>query len=150
MIHVGRWVDSEVDDLGIDPRSRYADAFWLPSAGPSVMAFIRLVAYGLDEWPEGFTKTRSLFGEAEGLSVDSLGHAIDRAILFGLVRHEGLVGQVRRLAVRRWMPPVTEHQLRRLDPDIAARHDDWPGVGDLPPRRDAVTLDGATAAPRCR
>ena len=47
-LHVVRWHDPLIDQLGYDPRSRYVEQFWLGVLGPSTTLLIRHLADALD------------------------------------------------------------------------------------------------------
>ena len=49
------WNDSANSPGGFDPRSLYVETFWLGTLGPTATWLTRLVAYSLDEYPEGIT-----------------------------------------------------------------------------------------------
>ena len=49
------WSDQVVDALGQDPRSEYAEIFWLPVIGPSCTLAGRRLAAWLDAEPAGST-----------------------------------------------------------------------------------------------
>src|SRR5699024_11829380 len=51
---VTAWVDPVVDKLGHDPRSAYAERFWLPILGPSTYLLLRQLVSGLDGSPDGY------------------------------------------------------------------------------------------------
>ena len=35
------WIDPIIDTIGHDPRSRYAETFWLPTLGPTSLLLLR-------------------------------------------------------------------------------------------------------------
>jgi hypothetical protein len=47
------WADPFTDIHGYDPRSGYAETFWLGTLGPTVTWLIRFTAYVLDRYPQG-------------------------------------------------------------------------------------------------
>ena len=47
--------DPEFDHVGFDPRSHYAETFWLPILGPSTLWLLRNIAQRFDAEPEGFS-----------------------------------------------------------------------------------------------
>ena len=124
-IHVTAWPDPVIDRLGHDPRSAYAESFWLPIIGPSTYLLLRRLATGLDEHPDGFD-----LGLLDGASALGLGtrggrnapfiRAIARSIQFKLCRYDHET-----LAVRRRLAPLTRHQAARLTASLRDRHDAW-------------------------
>src|SRR5690606_39590949 len=51
-LRIVAWPDAVIDQLGHDPRSSYAERFWLPILGPSTYLFLRRVVAGLDDQPD--------------------------------------------------------------------------------------------------
>ena len=47
--------DEHIDATGFDPRSHYAETFWLPILGPSTLWLLRSIATRFDVEPDGFT-----------------------------------------------------------------------------------------------
>lgn len=99
---------------GYDPRSDYVEHFWLAVLGPSTVLFLRRLAMGLDRWPDGFECSTRELSWSLGLgrlgNGASLGRIIRRSGEFGMTSLEP-GGQ---LLVRRLMPPLPPHMLRRL------------------------------------
>src|SRR5580704_15030044 len=54
VLRIVGWPDPVIDRLGFDPRSVYVETFWLGVLGPTCTWFLRLVATGLDDNPDGF------------------------------------------------------------------------------------------------
>ncbi|MBT3746049.1 MAG: hypothetical protein HOG28_03270, partial [Actinobacteria bacterium] len=48
------WEDPLIDRLGYDPRSAYAETYWLGILGPSASWLLRHLAAGFDHHPGGF------------------------------------------------------------------------------------------------
>jgi hypothetical protein len=120
------WPDTVVDKVGHDARSRYVEQFWLGVLGPSTTWFLRLVAHHLDREPEGFRLDLRATAAALGLGPPDgrnspLHRAVERTVRFGLAR---AVGQ-ESLDVRRRLPPLNRHQLRRLPPEVQRAHAEW-------------------------
>lgn len=126
-LRISAWADPLVDRLGHDPRSRYAELFWLPIIGPSTILFLRHCVTLLDELcgesdPEveidlATTATRLGLGHKGGRN-SALVRTIQRASRFGAARPAG----VRALQVRRFMAPLNRSQLERLPPGLQSRH----------------------------
>ena len=45
------WPDAVIDTVGHDPRSLYAETFWLPTLGPTALLLLRHLACKFDERP---------------------------------------------------------------------------------------------------
>ncbi len=120
------WVDDVIDALGFDPRSTYAETFWLGILGPSTTWLMRRMVAGLEDHPEGYEMrlaetARSLgLGERGGRHSPFL-RAVTRTIQFELARPEedGV------LAIRRKVPPLNRRQLLRLPPALQSAHARW-------------------------
>ncbi len=52
-LRIEAWLDPVVEEMGHDPRSAYAEMYWLPVLGPSVTWMLRRFATYLEESPEG-------------------------------------------------------------------------------------------------
>ena len=124
-IHVVPW-DDPVDVSGFDPRSRYAELFWLPVIGPSGAWLLRRLADELELSPEGVWLDAGEVARAIGIGGregrrSTLDHALERCGRFGCVRRAG-AGTV---AVRRRLAMVPDHQLRRLPGSLQLLHRTW-------------------------
>lgn len=124
-VRVVAWPDPVIDRLGHDPRSPYAEKYWLPIIGPSTYLLLRRLATGLDENPDGFDL--GLLDGANALGLGTRGgrnapfiRAIARSIQFKLCRHDRDT-----LTVRRRLAPLTQHQVARLSPELRDDHDAW-------------------------
>ena len=120
------WSDRVVDALGHDPRSAYAETFWLPIVGPSTTLFLRRVAHELDRQPEGFDLVINDVALALGLGGrggrnSPFVRTIARSCQFELAQMCGSSG----LAVRRKLPPLTRVQVQRLPGPLRAEHHRW-------------------------
>jgi hypothetical protein len=115
VLHVRPWRDDVVDRAGFDPRSPYAEDFWLPVLGPSTLWLLRRFAAGFDYSPEGFDldlaeTARSLgLSERAGRSSPFL-RALNRAVGFGMAKLTG----PEELSVRRRVPPLNNRQVGHL------------------------------------
>ena len=108
-----------------DPRSHYAETFWLPILGPSTLLLLRRVAERFDTEPDGFTL--DLLETSQALGIASKGgrnspfyRAIDRVVSFKM----GTAVDDHTIAVRRRMPTLHPGQVRRLPPRLANLHDE--------------------------
>ena len=125
-VFIRPWVDDVIDSLGFDPRSTYAETFWLGILGPSTTWLIRRMVAGLEDHPEGYEMrlaetARSLgLGERGGRHSPFL-RAVTRTVQFELARPEedGV------LAIRRKVPPLNRRQLLRLPPALQSAHAEW-------------------------
>lgn len=126
-IAVVAWDDLVIDALGHDPRSTYAEWFWLPVIGPSTLWLARRIAAGLDEHPDGFELPLAATARALGLGDrggrnSPLWRSVNRLIGFELARP---FPSGQGLAVRRRFPPLCARQLARLTPELARAHRAW-------------------------
>jgi hypothetical protein len=163
------WVDPVVDDIGHDPRSPYVERYWLGLLGPSTTWLLRMFADRLDDDPAGFQLDTDEMARVLGIgdrpgSDGPFQRSLARCCRFGLA--QPLDPGVRdprhgatRLAVRRRLPPLSAHQLRRLPPSLQASHRLWEARRPAGPdtermkdraRRIALTLlDAGDDAPTC-
>jgi len=116
------WVDPVVDRLGYDPRSGYAELFWLPILGPSATLAARRIADGLDASPAGFELALGPFARLLGLGAGTGRHApinrtMARLVDYGMARVGGGT-----FAVRRTFPPLAARQLDRLPAQLVEQH----------------------------
>lgn len=123
---VRAWPDPILDVLGHDPRSPYAERFWLPTLGPTACWLLRLLATHLDVTEavpplEAQALARRL-GIGNGIGRTSpLQRTIDRCCRFGVVRRVG----PDEIAVRRRLPALSASQLARLPRTLQQEHDAW-------------------------
>src|SRR3954465_14208007 len=66
-LHVVPWPDDVIDALGHDPRSNYAEMFWLGTLGPSTTWLLRRMVAGLDSQPDGYELSLSETATCLGL-----------------------------------------------------------------------------------
>ena len=57
-IRVTPWPDPVLDVLGHDPRSWYAETFWLPTLGPTALLLMRHLADRFERTPDGRRASR--------------------------------------------------------------------------------------------
>lgn len=119
------WIDATVDAHGADPRSSYAERYWLSVIGPTAAWIMRRFAERFDAAPDGFTMDLDHTAMTMGLSFargfgSPFGRALHRCVMFGLAMpmSDGF-------AVRRRLPAVTQRHLERLPDDVRAEHDEW-------------------------
>ena len=114
--------DPVVEAFGHDPRSDYAETYWLPVLGPSALWTLRRVAAWLDAHPEGFPVPLAPLAGELGLGGGTLRNAplirtLTRLVVFDMAAIRGDV-----LAVRRALPPLARRHLSRLPGHLAERH----------------------------
>ncbi|MDE0928630.1 MAG: hypothetical protein OSA06_07715 [Acidimicrobiales bacterium] len=117
------WEDPLVDRLGYDPRSAYAETYWLGILGPSASWLLRHLATGFDQHPNGFDLELPDTAMSIGLRLNGGRHApfmrtLGRLCQFRMARQSGPAS----LQVRRFMPPLTLLQLERLPVTLRNRH----------------------------
>jgi hypothetical protein len=121
------WNDPVVDTLGHDPRSRYAEMFWLPTLGPTALLLLRHLADRFDRTTGGIelaladTSSALGLGAREGAS-SPIVRTLRRLEQFDLACADP---QSDTVAVRRTVPPVNPRHLRRLPHDVQRAHAEW-------------------------
>jgi hypothetical protein len=125
-IVINPWTDPVIDTLGHDPRSWYAETFWLPTLGPTSLLLLRHLADRFDGSAEPFTLDVAETAAALGLGTGTGEHApllksMGRLVQFDLACRAG----DDRFAVRRKVPPVNRRHVRRLPASLQARHEEW-------------------------
>ncbi|MCU1429125.1 MAG: hypothetical protein JWL83_3125 [Actinomycetia bacterium] len=125
-IVVTAWADPVVDTLGHDPRSWYAETFWLPTLGPTSLLLLRHLADRFDRSPDGCELVVSDTAAALGLGTGTgenapLMRSLGRLVQFDLACRAAET----KLAVRRYLPPVNRRHVRRLPVALQARHEEW-------------------------
>lgn len=117
------WADPVVDEIGHDPRSHYAERYWLPVLGPSTTWLLRRFARFLDDSPEGVELNieelaRELgLGERVGPNAP-FGRTLRRCVSFEMAEWRD-----RALAVRRRLPPLARRHLKRLPGSLQEEHE---------------------------
>jgi hypothetical protein len=119
------WYDEVVDPIGYDPRSTYAEMFWLNVFGPTATWLIRRMVTGLDEYPGGYELDLEQTANALGLTFtpgasNPFARSMNRCVLFGAA--QPVSGG---LAVRRRLPPVANRHLQRMPAYLRAAHQAW-------------------------
>src|SRR3954471_4142172 len=120
------WTDPVVDTLGHDPRSWYAETFWLPTLGPTALLLMRHLADRFDRERAPLTVAVAETAAALGLGTGEGDHgplmrSISRLVQFDVActTDDGVY------AVRRFVPPVNRRHIRRLPATLQARHEEW-------------------------
>lgn len=120
------WPDPILDTVGYDPRSRYAETFWLPTLGPSALLLLRHLATRFDrhdgpiQLPLAATAHALGLGRGDGSS-SPIVRTLFRLEQFDLACSDGRDT----VAVRRSLPPVQRRHVRRLPGTLRAEHADW-------------------------
>jgi hypothetical protein len=114
-------VDPVIDTVGYDPRSAYAETFWLPVLGPASLVLLRRIADCLDDSPAGFPLPLAPTAASLGLGhTDALNaplvRTLGRLVRFGMAAIED-----EHLAVRRRLPPLAGRHIARLPGYLAER-----------------------------
>jgi hypothetical protein len=133
------WPDPVLDTMGHDPRSAYAEQYWLSIVGPSSLLLLRRLANRLEVEPEGFEIDPVLWAAELGLGAKGGQHgpfwrSIDRACRFGAAQRAGQL-----LYVRRRLPPLTSRQINRLPDHLRQAHAQWQALQLERPRRKTIT-----------
>ena len=125
-IRITPWIDPVLDLLGHDPRSWYAETFWLPTLGPTALLLMRHLADRFDHEPAGLTLPVSDTAAALGVGTRQ---GASSPLLRTLTRLEQFELACRAddaaVAVRRTVPPVHRRHVRRLPAELQARHAEW-------------------------
>lgn len=132
-VRVVPWHDPLVDALGVDPRSRYAEYFWLPIIGPTATWFLRRLAARFDNEHGGFDLELDETARALGLGGRRSRHspfarALGRCVSFELA-HWLASDTIR---VRRMLPPLAHRHLVRLPPVLQEAHRRWTAISGPP------------------
>lgn len=125
-VRVVPWPDTVIDMLGHDPRSWYAETFWLPTLGPTSLLLMRHLADRFERAPEGVELPVADTSAALGLGARDGQHSplmrsLGRLQQFELACSDG----ESTIAVRRVLPPVHRRHVRRLPAALQARHEEW-------------------------
>jgi hypothetical protein len=138
-----------LDVIGHDPRSWYAETFWLPTLGPTSLLLLRHLADRFEIDPNGVELPVADTAAALGLGPRDGQHSplvksLTRLQQFDLAcAHDPTT-----VAVRRTLPPVHRRHVRRLPAALQARHAEWTEAQETKPldlarrraRRFALTL----------
>ena len=119
------FVDKRSYGITFDPRSHYAETFWLPILGPSTMWLLRKVADRFDTEPDGFEldlieTSRSLGIGSNGGKNNAFSRALKRVVNFDV----GKEVDEHTIAIRRALPTLHQGHVRRLSPRLANLHDE--------------------------
>ena len=138
-VRVVTWHDELVESIGVDPRSAYAEQFWLPVLGPSATWLMRRLVGRLESFPEGFdldlgeTSLALGLGSSQGRN-STIGRTIGRCVRFDVARYLG--GNT--LAVRRLVAPLPRRHLLRLPTALQEQHRTWESARQRVPAFEAA------------
>ncbi|MDY7104207.1 MAG: hypothetical protein S0880_23730 [Actinomycetota bacterium] len=124
-LHVHHWPDPVIDQLGHDPRSWYAERFWLPVLGPTAMWLLRRFVDGLDTAPDGFCVDPDVWARSLGVKGGTGRHAPFSRTVLRLCQFGAATRHAQGLAVRRRLAPLAAHQLTRLPEELRVEHEHW-------------------------
>ncbi len=131
-------VNTETDSRYFDPRSQYAENYWLPILGPSTLWLLRRIADRFDDEPDGFELDLLETSRALGIAgnngrTNPFYRALGRVVTFRM----GHTVDDATLAVRRFIPPLHHGQVRRLPARLRRDHNN---MIELLPRQQAEEL----------
>jgi hypothetical protein len=135
------WADPLIDTLGYDPRSLYAETFWLPTLGPTSLLLLRHLANRFDQSPQGVELQVADASLALGVGNRNGTSSPIVRTLARLEQFDLAVADPRSptIAVRRNVPPLHERHLRRLPADVQQVHAHWAQVRLVdPPHVEAI------------
>jgi hypothetical protein len=126
LLTITPWPDPILDTIGYDPRSRYAETFWLPTLGPTALLLLRHLASRFEQHPGSIELAVAETSHALGLgqrdgSSSPIIRTLNRLEQFDLACSDGRST----VAVRRNLPPVQHRHVRRLPAALRAEHADW-------------------------
>jgi hypothetical protein len=147
-IRVTPWPDPVLDAVGHDPRSWYAETFWLPTLGPTALLLLRHLADRFEIDPGGVELPVADTAAALGLGARDGTHSPLMRTLGRLEQFDLACRDDSTIAVRRALPPVHRRHVRRLPVALQARHAEWVAEQQTKPvelarrraRRFALTL----------
>jgi hypothetical protein len=147
-LEIVAWRDEGIDAQGHDARSAYVERFWLGVVGPSCTWLLRLIAYGFDASPEGFSLPLHDTARALGMG-DRMGRsspfvkAIVRLCQFDLA-----APLPEALAVRAKLPWLSRRMIAALPPSLRDEHREWEtAAGGMPARPPMMAAPRPDADP---
>jgi hypothetical protein len=146
------WRDPLIERLGHDALGDYVELFWLGILGPTATWLLRRLAVTVVAHPEGHCTDLPALAAALGLGWDSnranaFGRALQRLVMFGMVRHVDAA-----VAVRTVVPPLSVRHLARLPEHLQRAHALWSDADnttalaialDLEPDERSVTVSAS-------
>lgn len=139
------WHDPVVEEIGFDARSRYVELFWLNVLGPSATWILRRIAAGFDTYPGGYELDVPATAAAIGLAFSDrpnnpFTRSMRRCMWFGVA--QPMQGG---LAVRRTLPPVSQHHLARMPHELRRLHESWLIGAEIDADNNQYQFNRATA-----
>lgn len=130
-LEIESWHDPVIDHGAHDPRSDYANTFWLPILGPSAMAVARKLMEHIERHPDGNELVVADLACAVGLAgrlYDGTPGRNSRIVAtllrlhqFGLAQHHARGQRPGLYRVRVTWPPLTMRQAERLPRSVLER-----------------------------
>ena len=126
---VAEWSDPVVAAVGFDAFSEYVEWFWLPVLGPTATWLLRRPTHHARRCADEASRTVPVDGRATAAALgigwdrgrpNPFVRALQRLEMFGLV-HTTSSG----LAVRTFVPPITNQQIQRLPEHLRRAHPAW-------------------------
>lgn len=117
-------IDPVIESAGYQPRSLYAETYWLPVIGPASLWALRRLAAWVDAEPDGVDVPLADLAHELGLGGGTGRNApvvrtLARLVFFELAKiDESRNG----LAVLRMVPPLARRHMFRLPDHLATRH----------------------------
>lgn len=125
-IRVTPWPDPLLDTTGHDPRSWYAETFWLPTLGPTALLLLRHLADRFEVDPAGVELPVADTAAALGLGCRDGRHSPLVRSLHRLQQFDlACSADETTVAVRRALPGVQRRHVRRLPVALQERHAEW-------------------------
>lgn len=117
-------IDSVIESVGHDPRSIYAETYWLPVIGPSALWALRRLSAWADADAAGVDVALPDLAHELGLGGGTgrnspVIRTLARLVVFELARIDGCNDA---LAVLRAVPPLARRHLLRLPAHLVERH----------------------------
>ena len=117
-------IDPVIETVGHQPRSTYAETYWLPVIGPSALWALRRLSVWADADPTGVEVALADLAHELGLGGGTGRNApmirtLARLVVFQMAQ----IDESRdALAVLRLVPPLAQRHLRRLPDHLVERH----------------------------
>ena len=125
-IRVTPWPDPMLDTTGHDPRSWYAETFWLPTLGPTALLLLRHLADRFEVDPAGLDLPVAATAAALGLGSREGRHSPLVRSLHRLQQFDlACAADDTTVAVRRSLPAIHRRHIRRLPIALQERHAEW-------------------------
>jgi hypothetical protein len=116
--------DPVIERVGYEPRSTYAETYWLPVVGPSALWALRRLSAWAEAHPDGVEVPLADLARELGLGGGTgrnspMVRTLARLVVFQVAQ----IDESRdALAVLRMLPPLARRHLRRLPDHLVERH----------------------------